>query len=297
MPPPGPHYVQAPHYYGSNFFVSRFLVSPGDRVQAGDVVAQVRTGDVESPVTTDYAGTVKRWVRSEGELIDADATLIIIDPDEPSEEPSEGSGLLRPLIVVAVIAGLLFYFLGRDDRERVESERLVRCDPERKITDWNPDVHLEEDSTTAVVTPAEFGSDGRAGIRLELTACKLEDGKPTADRIASGDTVTVAWLAQGAKKGEPEDSLCVRIGFTGGTLLKPLESGRQRPKVTRPENPPPGTRNYNIPRAWPEGDQWTGGRYRVRVEAPTKALTKLARCGPRSVEGGAQNGAFLILGQ
>jgi len=56
-------------------------VSPGDRVDAGDLLAVVEAMKMETPLRAPFAGTVVEVPFAAGQPVSAGQTLVVLEPD------------------------------------------------------------------------------------------------------------------------------------------------------------------------------------------------------------------------
>ncbi len=85
--------------------VVSILVSPGDFVEAGDVVAVVEAMKMESSLTAPFRGRVKRVLVGENMHVDAHSPLLALEAIEPSGRPPDGERVsFAPLAAAAADA-------------------------------------------------------------------------------------------------------------------------------------------------------------------------------------------------
>jgi pyruvate/2-oxoglutarate dehydrogenase complex dihydrolipoamide acyltransferase (E2) component len=56
---------------GSEIYLSAWLVRPGERVEAGDIIAEIMTEKVNLEITAPVSGTIESLMVGEGQLVNA----------------------------------------------------------------------------------------------------------------------------------------------------------------------------------------------------------------------------------
>lgn len=73
----------------------KWCVEPGQRVQAGDVVAEVETDKANMEIEATQAGVVAALCAVQGDIVPVGSTLIVLDGTESDHKPSEGTAQRR----------------------------------------------------------------------------------------------------------------------------------------------------------------------------------------------------------
>ena len=196
-------------------------------------------------------GTVTKWLRNEGEAIEADEPLLEISTDKvDTEVPSPGSGIVQKILVqegeTVEVGTTLAVIAPEGAPTAAEEEPAPEPEPaaeaEAPPEPATAEAAAEADAASSAETPAPVGPASAAGAATDVSGNGKTFVSPVVARIAAEHGVDVGSVP-GTGQGGRVTKKDILAFIEAGAPAAPTQPAGQ-PATTQaaePRLPPPGT--------------------------------------------------------